>query len=234
MGGVMNPTVPTRYGSPVSAIQVLDTSQIPAPLPYAFGVARDLIGDAPYAADVRERRRQFAHWLGKEVDWPVHVDVGTPASEILKYAKDHGAGLIVLGLRRHGVVDRVLRDETTLNVARHARAMVLGVVPTLGALPRRAVVGVDFGPASIRAARAALDVLATDGGLAESPVLHLVYVDRNGDTRESNGGQGVIARFGVTAAFEELIRELQAHVRVRIEWAIRRGATFEELLAYAD
>ena len=223
-----------RYGAPVYAVQVLDTSAIPAPLPYAFGLARDLIGDTPYEADVRDRRRQFLQWLGAEVDWPVHVDVGTPASEIVKYAEARAAGLIVLGLRRHGVVDRVLRDETTLNVARRARGAVLGVVPSLEGLPRRAVVGVDFGPASARAARAALDILAADAPADTPVVLHLVYVDRNGDTREGTEGEGVIARLGVNAAFQELVRDLKAPATLRVESVIRRGAPAEELLAYAD
>ena len=53
-----------RFGSRVSAVQVLDVSDLPlpVPLPAAFTVARDLIGDAPYAADVRARREQFSTW----------------------------------------------------------------------------------------------------------------------------------------------------------------------------
>ena len=54
-----------RYGSRVSAIQVLDVSDLPlpTPLPAAFTFARDLIGDAPYAEDARARRKQFSDWL---------------------------------------------------------------------------------------------------------------------------------------------------------------------------
>jgi nucleotide-binding universal stress UspA family protein len=222
-----------RYGTSISAIQVLDTASVPAPLTQAFALAREMIGDVPYAADVIARRQQFGEWLGATVAWPVYVGVGTPASEVLKYAEGQGAALIVLGLRRHGIVDRVLRDETTLTVARRARAAVLGVVPTLRGLPRQAVVGVDFGPASARAARAALDILGP-GGADEPAVLRLVYVDRNADTREETAGQGVIARLGIGAAFEQLVRALAAPPDVRVEWIIRRGAPAEELLAYAD
>lgn len=224
----------TTYASPVLAIQVLDTSGIPAPLPYAFGLARDLIGDKPYEADVQARRRQFTHWLGKEVEWPVRVEVGTPASEILKYAESRRAGLIVLGLRRHGMVDRVLRDETTLNVAQRGRSAVFGVAPTLHGLPHQAIVGVDFGPASVRAARAALDVLAASASQEEPAILRLVYVERRAEVRENTRGEGVIARLGVEAAFQELIRELPPLAHVRIEPSIRHGAPAEELLAYAE
>ena len=47
-----------RFGSRVSAVQVLDVSDLPlpAPLPEAFRLARDMIGDVPYAEDARARR----------------------------------------------------------------------------------------------------------------------------------------------------------------------------------
>jgi nucleotide-binding universal stress UspA family protein len=224
----------TRYVSRVLALQVLDTSGMPAPLPYAVGIARDLVGDKPYEADVQARRQQFAQWLGTEVNWPVQVVVGTPASAILRYAASERAGLIVLGLRRHGIVGRVLRDETTLNVAQRAQCAVLGVVPALQGPLHHAIVGVDFGPASQRAARAALDVLAAGASPQQPAVLRLVYVDRDRVMHENTSGEGVIARLGVEAAFQNLMRELPQPADVRIEPIVRHGEPAEELLAYAE
>ena len=225
-----------RYTTGVSAIQVLDISAaaLPTPLPSAFALARKLIGDAPYEADARALREQFAQLLGVPIEWPVNIALGTPATEILRHAEAHGAALIVMGLRRHGTVDRLLRDETTLAVARRAHAPVLAVVPDVRGLPRRAVVGVDFGPASMRAARAALDVLArpvTRG----SALLRLVYVDRGvgDDAREGSSGEGVIIRLGVKAAFEELIRELEIPKEVHVDSTMLHGEPSVELLAFA-
>lgn len=225
-----------RFGSEVAAVQVMDLSGVPlpTPLPSVFTLARDLIGDAPYASDARARRRQFSDWIGMPNDWPVHIALGTPASEILRYAERERAGLIVMGLRRHGIVDRVLRDETTLTVARRAHGAVLGVAPTLHGLPRTAVVGVDFGPASIRAARAALDVLASPTP-AQPVSLRLVYVDRAGSgVREKTEGETVIERLGVAAAFEQLVAELNAPSAVVVQYIVRRGPPAQELLDYAD
>jgi len=226
-----------RFRSPVSAIQVLDVSDlpIPTPLPRAFTLARNLIGDAPYAEDARARREQFGRWLGEPNEWPVHVSAGAAAYEILRYAERQGAALIVMGLRRHGVIDRVLHDETTLTVARRAHSAVLGVTPTLRALPRRAIVGVDFGPASIRAARAALDVLAR-ATPAEAVTLRLVYVDRSGveGGHEDTAGEALIKHLGVDAAFEQLVRELQSPPGVHVECVVRHGVPAAELLACAD
>lgn len=226
-----------RYGSRVSAVQVLDVSDLPllTPLPAAFTFARELIGDAPYAEDARARRKQFSDWLGRPNEWPVHVSVGVPAYEILRYAESEGAALIVMGLRHHGVVDRILRDETTLTVARRARGAVLAITPTLIGLPHRAIVGVDFGPASIRAARAALDVVGR-GPSAEGTMLRLVYIDRSGveGRREDTAGEALIKHLGVDAAFEQLVRELAAPPGVHIESVIRHGVPAAELLACAD
>src|SRR5690349_3534591 len=74
-----------RYQATVQAVQVLDTSAgpMPAPLPSMFTIARDLIGDAPYAADVLSRQREFAALLGQPNEWPVRISLGTPAEEIL-------------------------------------------------------------------------------------------------------------------------------------------------------
>ena len=226
-----------RYGSRVSAIQVLDVSDLPlpTPLPAAFTFARDLIGDAPYAEDARARRMQVSDWLGRPNEWPVRISVGSAAYEILRFAESEGAALIVMGLRHHGVVDRILHDETTLTVARLARGAVLGVSPTQIGLPHRAVVGVDFGPASIRAARAALDVLGHRPS-AEGTMLRLVYVDRSGvdGRREDTAGEALIKHLGVDSAFEQLVRELAAPPGVHIECVTRHGMPAPELLACAD
>jgi nucleotide-binding universal stress UspA family protein len=226
-----------RYGSRVSAIQVLDVSNLPlpTPLPVAFTLARNIIGDSPYAEDAVARRRQFSDWVGRPNEWPVHISVGAAAYEILRYAESQGAALIVMGLRHHGVVDRILRDETTLTVARRARGAVLAVTPTLIGLPHRAIVGVDFGPASIRAARAALDVLGHRPS-AEGTMLRLVYVDRSGveGRREDTAGEALIKHLGVDAAFEQLVRELAAPPGVHIENVTRHGLPATELLACAD
>ena len=225
-----------RYGCGVSAVQVLDVSDfpLPTPLPSAFTFARELIGDAPYAKDAQARRDQFTDWLGASNEWPIHISVGGAAHEILRYAERQGAALIVMGLRHHGVVDRILRDETTLTVARRAHGAVLGVTPSLHGLPRRAVVGVDFGPASIRAARAALDIMALS--TLDPGILRLVYVNRRGveDAQEDTAGEALIKHLGVEAAFEQLVRELKAPPGIHVDCVTRTSPTATALLDCAD
>jgi nucleotide-binding universal stress UspA family protein len=87
----------------------------------------------------------------------------------------------------------------------------------------------------VRAARAALDVLAQPTA-AEPATLRLVYVDRSGvdGTHEDTAGEALIKQLGVTAAFERLVTDLAAPRGVRVEWVVRHGEPADELLAYAE
>ncbi len=100
-----------------------------------------------------------------EVEWPLAVTNETPIDAIVGLAKAHRAGMIVMGLRRHGVLRRSLTRELLSEVLRRARVPVLAVRPELQRLPRRIVVAVDFGGASIRAVRVARRLLADGGSL---------------------------------------------------------------------
>jgi len=102
--------------------------------------------------------------------WSREVAVGRTAPVIVSIAEERGAELIVIGCRAHGVVDRILGGETTLQVMRLSRIPVLGVPSGLEGL-RRVAVAVDFSPSSEHAAQLALEML--DG----SGTLYLVHVE---------------------------------------------------------
>ena len=111
--------------------------------------------------------------LGSREHWHLAVAYGPVARTIADTAHERGTGLIVLGTGGHRVRDRLLGEEVSVQVARHARCPVLAVAPDLAGPIRRAVVGTDFSAASVRAAMAALALLESrpDGGL-----LTLVHV----------------------------------------------------------
>jgi nucleotide-binding universal stress UspA family protein len=58
----------------------------------------------------------------------VHA-TGDPATSIVRLAEERNADLVVVGTREPGVVDRVLRQSVSQNVARHSRRDVLIVHP---------------------------------------------------------------------------------------------------------
>lgn len=220
-----------RRGALPEALRAFDPGIVamPGAAPSLIGLAEDLLAAEPHQARKRELRAALAAELGESVDWPTHVRIGTPAGAIVREAEKAGAAMIVVGLRRHGVVDRVLRDETALHVARVAGVPVLCVVPSLEALPRRVVVGVDFSRASLRAARAALSVVGDGGTLV--PAYVRPDVDYDDETTE---GLGVIETHGVAAAFERLRAELAAPSGVQVEPVVLRGEPGAELRSLAE
>lgn len=114
----------------------------------------------------REVTRRLEPVLGAGGEWELDLRTGVPATEIADAARERGAALIVIGRGEHGVMDRILGEETALQVVRVSSVPVLAVDPQAEGVPRRVVVGVDFSAASIRAARTALRLLGSaPGGL---------------------------------------------------------------------
>ncbi len=91
--------------------------------------------------------------------WTIRVESGLPGPRIVRRAEELGALLILLGLGRHRPLDRVFGTETALQVVRLSHIPVLAVPAGATALPRSAVLAVDFSGFSRRAAPAALWVL---------------------------------------------------------------------------
>lgn len=102
--------------------------------------------------------------------WPVSVEAGVPGPKIVSQAREQNAECILMGLGRHGPMDRVFGTETALQVLRVSHIPVLAVPEGAEALPRSAVMGVDFSLFSHRAAKTAIGLLASPWEV------HLVHV----------------------------------------------------------
>jgi len=221
-----------HHGAIVHVVSVVDAS--PAAALPALGVTL-AIGDALGGAELhREQERavrtELSGALGASVDWPVRVMLGTPSSAIVQEANRLGAALVVIGLRRHGRLDRVVHDETALNVMRLAACPVLGVVAEARGLPRRILAGVDFSEGSLVALRAGHAVAEKDA------LMVLAYVDAMGGYL-ADEGEATIHDLGVRAGFGKLTRELSED-GLAIDHVVLHGAPTqgpaEALLEYAD
>jgi nucleotide-binding universal stress UspA family protein len=80
-----------------------------------IAVARQRVADA-IPADARQ-------WC----EVVERVETGRSYQEILRVAAEDGAGLIVMGVHGHGVVDRLFFGSTTQHVVREATCPVLTV-----------------------------------------------------------------------------------------------------------
>ena len=220
-------------GAHVEAVHVVDTRSMPIPPPIGLALALGdaLTGDRIQIERERDLRRQLSATLDRLVDWPVRVALGTPATAIVREAQRMHADFIVLGLWRHNAIERAMVGETTEHVMRAAGCAVVGVSPTLGGLPRRVLVAVDFSQASLGAARAADRLVGADGTLV------LAYVAPTAMSIPDDG-ERVIHELGVAGAFEWFRSELgRAHDAPVEQVTLVRGPTepvAEVLASYAD
>lgn len=133
--------------------------------------------DASLKADLLRRvREQCTSGLeGAERLDDHEVLTGEPAHVIATMADAGHAQLVIVGIGRHELVDRMFGDETALKVARVSHVPVLAVPESFEGMPRRALVGVDFSEGSLRAALKALHLLVHGGALE---LVHVVPRDR--------------------------------------------------------
>jgi len=211
----------------------------------ALAVARDRIATVEvlsvlpptaYASSRRavvddERRAQRRHDVDQQLvraspitrHWDVDLQLGTPCSIIAAEASARFVDLVVMGLSRHSLLDRVFRDETTLRVMRRIRMPLLAVAPSLRDLPRRIVVALDFSRSSIEAARAAAGLVAPGGEI------HLVHVQPRASTDGDDVASARECGVGVSAAFDRLLRGLAVPPNVRVYPVRREGPPYAQL-----
>ncbi len=112
--------------TPGSVIQVL----------HAFDFPRVFIGEglAPIPASVNKDYYDLAEQTVEEakkrltdagVAFNVEMIQGAPAETILKYAKDHGSDVIVIGSRGLGGIREFVLGSVSHNVVQHSRIPVL-------------------------------------------------------------------------------------------------------------
>ena len=220
-----------QHRAVVHVVNVVDSRSAPMPPPLGIALAMgDAIGGELHRKQEGAVREELSGTLDAPIGWPVRIMLGTPSSAIVQEANRLGAALIVMGLRRHGRLDRVVHDETALNVMRVAGCPVFGVVAELHDLPRRILAAVDFSEGSLVALRAGRAVAG------ENAVLVLAYVNpMNGFLADE--GESMIHDLGVQAGFVKLSREL-GDDHVEFDHVVLHSAPpqspAQALLEYAD
>lgn len=163
--------------------------------------------------------------------WPMSVEVGNPAATIARHAHERGAGLIVVGAGQRVPLDRWLGNETALKVVRLATVPVLVVPHTAADLPRRALVATDFSDHSLRAARAAAEVL---GERPHVFLAHMMWAAVEVEPFPSLEEWRSTYRRAAEARLEEIAAELRAGRPLDVECLVAEGDPAQELLGLAS
>ena len=162
---------------------------------------------------------------------PPRVDIieGPPGSTVARAAADRRARTIVIGTGQHGLLGRFLYGERALEVVRHAETDVLVVPPYVEPPIERAIVAVDFSPASVRAAIAALEMLDAGGRLT---LVHVESAARHLDGRAARSEPGGERRTG--ALFARFLDALPHVGDVQLNPITLRGDAVGALLRYTE
>lgn len=168
---------------------------------------------------------QLRRVLGEGGDAWIEVRSGYPPALLAASAATHRA-LLVVGIGRPRVMDRLRGDESALRVIREARTPVLAVAECSEIPPRRLVLAMDFSDTSLAAARLALGMAAPR---AEVIVAHVA-------PRPSEiawGSTAVAYRGDPTTALENTMRQISRPYDVRVRSVVAHGDVASELLELA-
>jgi nucleotide-binding universal stress UspA family protein len=103
---------------------------------------------------------QVRRVLGNAADVWIEVRRGCPPAVLASFAECHAVSLLVSGIGRPAVLDRLLGDESVLRLARMTQTPLYAVDANRATPARRIVIGTDFSATSNRAARLALSLAA--------------------------------------------------------------------------
>ena len=204
---------------------------------HSYSIAPGLPATAPMPAatyaypQVDAVRRRLEDASGGKLKWSLDVRHGSPAREMARAAREVDATVIVVDAAPRRGVRHVVSGARALQVVGRSSCPVLSVPPTF-ALPAATIVAaIDFSPASIRAAQAAL-LFAGERAtvfLVHAPLpVRLPHV-----TRDAAG-----ALFGgdMRSYFDRVRAELDPFVPagVTIETRMIEGSVVSGLLAVAE
>ena len=165
---------------PVRVVTVCDALPIVVPeiapvLPHEFleGRRSDMLAAA---------LEQVRYNVADTSKWSVDALTGPAAPTIAETAEEAEASLIVMGVGKHDLYERVFGSETALRVMQQSHVPVLAVPQNWIGIPRNLLVAVDFGPASLRAARTAMRIVAPGGSVCFAHVAPDIGLpDKDGD-----------------------------------------------------
>jgi len=190
----------------------------------------------PVSADVEASRRAEAKRAVREqlvrvwdvpLDAAVEVYDGDPATMIANLAHESNASMIVCGLGRHRVMDRMFGDETALRLIRVAAVPVLAVGGQFAAAPARIVVAIDFTETSLRGARLALELAAPNA------TIYLAHVAPRDATLYDWNGWGSNYKQDAGEALQRIREQLRVPDAMILQRVLLQGDPATEILAFA-
>jgi nucleotide-binding universal stress UspA family protein len=222
-------------GRPQSDLALLAARRLSAeePLDILTVVARAAVPLDDETAEAASERlhRGRVEWqlrrvLGNEVRTSLEIRNGDAPLALATAAASRENSLLVVGVGRPKVSDRLLGDESTLRLVRAAQTPVLAIAPGCALPARRIIIAVDFSPTSLAAAHLAVR-LAAPG--AEVLLVHVA--PRRGEIVWGSGAAGF--RGDADLALASLVQRLRPDRAGVLSAVVLHGDPATELIAFA-
>lgn len=160
--------ISNRNSAPVQVLTVLEPMPPLFPTPEGFLLSPDF-DDSRKAAQTALVKDQIKAFDICD-DWAIELRMGRPADTIVEFAHEQNAGLIIVGMNKHGVWGRILGEETALEISRLTDIPLLVASPDMKRLPHRIVVALDLNPDSLQLVPDAVKQIA------DTPSISCVHV----------------------------------------------------------
>jgi len=136
-----------RTGASVHVLSVLEPLSLYIPVSELMLAMPELEEDRTDAQHrlVASQLAQFS----REGKWTLEVRYGRPAEVIARFATESAADLIIIGSNKHGMMDRILGEETAMEVARLSQTPLLVASPDMKRIPQRVLVAMELHPSGL-------------------------------------------------------------------------------------
>jgi len=166
---------------------------------------------------------------GKLSRWTTEILIGKPATVIAEVAKEREADLVIIGAGRHGMVDRLIGEETASNLARVVQRPFLIASPTLTRLPERAVIALDLDLSD------RTDLLRTLKLLGSPENVSVLHVTPRSESLGIDWAEfDDDYRADLAVAYGELATSLETLPEIRADLAIEHGEVAREVIRFAE
>jgi nucleotide-binding universal stress UspA family protein len=207
---------------PVRVVAVCDALPIVSP-----GVPNDGI-EGRRADMLANALAQVRYNVADTSNWRVDVLSGLPAPTVAVAAAETKASLVVMGLGKHELLDRVFGTVTALRVMQVSSVPVLAVPQNWIGVPRNVLVAVDFGPASLRAARTAMRIIPPGGTVC------FAHVASNNGLPNCDEGLAELYRNNLNEEFDRFVAAVGVPDDVTVARTRLYGDTSVALLIWAS
>ena len=211
-----------RLDVPIEVISVLEPSPAYAAVPDVLIEADPVINESRRLARETAVRDYVSRFSGGAAPARIHVRFGNVATEVSRFVRGVAATAVVMGSAPHRSFNGMTSGDRAAQLLHLLECPVISVPPGFTSLPRVVTVAMDFSPASLRAAQAALLVVAAGGAVV---LTHVV---------PSNAESEVTTE--LHALFERLRGELAPFVPagVTVETRIASGDVVHGILSAAE